>query len=840
MQVFDEELQKFQSIFDNFSTPTQLYDQGDRHLNKSKLDNLLGISKGFIRSINMKLFNEESRNLKKINLFIKYEHLHKILADREEAIKNQINFSPSKVPCKISDGSEIFKCTVRLKGDNSDHWLARKRLSLRVKIKGGFIYGLNEFSIQKPRTRQFPYDFLFQKNNNKLGNFSSSDQDFWHVKLNNTNLGVMNIEPVINKYFFERRGFKRGAIFKISNELGWRHDRLKGSYSGYFPESEQTNLDIKGNLVKFLKDEESKKLFSFIFHKLSMKKGDLFDRDIMIINLAHSLIWGDTHPLMNSNSQYVWNIYTQKLEPILTDQSHWQNVENSPLSETEVRAFPYEFKILFADQPLSHSEFKNAIKVVKNHYLNNNTLENINEYKERYFPAESRFKYSPIKRNIKYLEDNLQKTVDRINYLSVSNSDFNNSTDINNDQIKQLTNYADVVYFNDGLIRVFNLLDVPIKIENIRTDDLVLEINRQIPASSKHDLSFYDLKIDRKIFDEKNISVRISLDTVIKEHKVKFSLDKIGHQEVEFKEDESEICRPEEKDKHTCLLSGKYNFKKTALIKNKTVILPGTVINLSSGANIAFLNSVEIKGDTSNKVIFNASKDSGVYIKNSSKNISTIENVDFRNLGTFRNSINTFSASVNGYGGEFILKNVSILGGAAEDQLNLVHAKIHVENLYIKDAPSDGFDCDFCKGKIIKSKIINSNGDGLDFSGSNLIIDDYYAENIKDKAVSIGESSHIKLSNLNILSSATGIAVKDSSSAIVNGIKDKDIKFDSFMTYIKKPFYSGKTSLEVNNYSSDKDLLCSRQKNTFLTVNNSSCGESELDVKELYSGRMRK
>ena len=848
-QVIDEEVQNYQSFFDNFSSPTQLYDEGNLYSNISSTDKLIKISKGLIRSIYLKLSNEEIRNLKKMNLFIKFEHLSKILSDREKALKRNINISPSKVPCKISDGREIFKCSVRLKGDLSDHWQAKTRLSLRVKVKGGFIHGFNEFSIQKPRSRQFPYDLLFQKNNAKLGNLSSSDQDFWHVTLNNSKLGVMNIEPVVNKYFIEKRGLKRGAIFKIANEQGWHHNNLKNSYPGYFPGDEQTNLDIKGNLDKFLKEEKSRKIFSYIFYKLSMKKSDLFERDLMILNLAHSLAWGNTHALFNSNAQYIWNAYTKKLEPILTDQVHWRNLKEPFLHENNGSKLlykatgskiPYEFKMLFAKQPLSYYEFNNAIKVVRDNYLENNPLEDINIFKERYFPADSKFKESPIMRNIEYLEQNLVTTVDKINSLSLVNSEFRNATRITHDQIKQLKKYTDIIYFSDGLLRVFNLLDRPVKIESISSDNLTIEINQLVPPSIKHDLSYYDLRIDSTILNDKNITINVSLDSLVKRHKVKFSLDKIGHEGDSFIQNERGICKSKKIDEEICYISGHNSINKTVFIKDKAVILPGTVINLASEANIAFLNSLEVRGTPTYKVVFNGSNTSGIYIKNSSKNISTIENVDFNNLGNFEDSFNTYSGSVNGYNGEFVLKNVSFLGGSSEDQLNIVHAKIHIENLNIKNAPSDGFDCDFCEGKIIKSKIENSKGDGLDFSGSNLIIDDYHADNIKDKAVSIGESSHIKLSNLNIFNSATGIAVKDSSSAIVNGIKVKDIKFDSFMTYIKKPFYEGKTSLEVNNYSSDKDLLCTRQKNTFLTVNNIPCGESELNVKELYSGRMRK
>ena len=56
---------------------------------------------------------------------------------------------PKYVPCKISDGIVTLKCEVRLKGDLADHWYSKTRFSLRVRVKGGYIHGLQHFSVQK-------------------------------------------------------------------------------------------------------------------------------------------------------------------------------------------------------------------------------------------------------------------------------------------------------------------------------------------------------------------------------------------------------------------------------------------------------------------------------------------------------------------------------------------------------------------------------------------------------------------------------------------------------------------------------------------------------------------
>ena len=78
---------------------------------------------------------------------------------------------------------------------------------------------------------------------------------------------------------------------------------------------------------------------------------------------------------------------------------------------------------------------------------------------------------------------------------------------------------------------------------------------------------------------------------------------------------------------------------------------------------------------------------------------------------------------------------------SAEDSLNIVNAEIDIANISIINSFSDGFDCDYCKGKIINSLFDGMGGDGLDFSGSSVSLDKLTFKNIKDKALSVGEAS---------------------------------------------------------------------------------------------------
>ena len=78
----------------------------------------------------------------------------------------------------------------------------------------------------------------------------------------------------------------------------------------------------------------------------------------------------------------------------------------------------------------------------------------------------------------------------------------------------------------------------------------------------------------------------------------------------------------------------------------------------------------------------------------------------------------------------------------------------------------------------------------------------------------------------------------------IENIEMEGILNDAFMTYIKKPFFKGNTSLKVINLyktTNIKGNLCTTTKNTYAEINGDICKVSNLNVKALYqSGSMKK
>ena len=117
--------------------------------------------------------------------------------------------------------------------------------------------------------------------------------------------------------------------------------------------------------------------------------------------------------------------------------------------------------------------------------------------------------------------------------------------------------------------------------------------------------------------------------------------------------------------------------------------------------------------------------------------------------------------------------------------------------MIISNSFADAIDLDFSDGSMKNIKIYNPGNDGIDFSGSNVVLSKVIIKNSKDKALSVGENSKVNASSIIINNSFIGIAVKDGSKFIANISEMKNNKFD-YASFIKKVEY-GSPMLRIDN-----------------------------------------
>jgi hypothetical protein len=125
-----------------------------------------------------------------------------------------------------------------------------------------------------------------------------------------------------------------------------------------------------------------------------------------------------------------------------------------------------------------------------------------------------------------------------------------------------------------------------------------------------------------------------------------------------------------------------------------------------------------------------------------------------------------------------------------EDALNVFTADVQLSDLSFEQVASDAFDGDFITGRLENISLSRIGGDGLDFSGSHLVIRGVDADDIGDKAVSVGEASQVRVAQLRTNHSRFALVAKDGSRVEAEGIESNDT-WVAIAAYTKKSEFGG-------------------------------------------------
>ena len=153
---------------------------GSENISKQKLNRLI---KNFIE-LPFRKKTSKKTEIPLLEISIPYNNLKMIYKDRQTAIKKKFSRNQNWTKGIIKYKNKKFSTRIRLKGLLSSHWEADKRFSLRFKLKNKeSILGMNGFSLHKLRSRQYPYEYIFQEILSEFG-LSSTNHKIVKVKLN--------------------------------------------------------------------------------------------------------------------------------------------------------------------------------------------------------------------------------------------------------------------------------------------------------------------------------------------------------------------------------------------------------------------------------------------------------------------------------------------------------------------------------------------------------------------------------------------------------------------------------------------------------------------------------
>ena len=273
------------------------------------------------------------------------------------------------------------------------------------------------------------------------------------------------------------------------------------------------------------------------------------------------------------------------------------------------------------------------------------------------------------------------------------------------------------------------------------------------------------------------------------------------------------------KNKEFIFNSGKHYFDKNIIFPKDidVTINQNTTFILKKNVSIIFKGSLTANG-TFNNQIFIQSADKiepfGVIaaVGNSTKKVD-INFLNIINASEDKIKGRYYSGGISLYNYKQVkINNLSVNKSKGEDGLNIKYSKKCIlSNIKINNSKYDAIDIDNCHtlGENISLKNIlneDENGDGIDFYHSVADLKKIEVCGFKDKGISAGEKSYIKISESKICSNNIGVAIKDDSCFLLaeNNIFEDNVTDISI--YRKKSHYESGT-LILNKPQQDLKIL---------------------------------
>ena len=833
--------ENYMSINPGFSSARNLRDEGGyieyQNIFSKAQSMLFSIPKSFA----YKIYNSEDHAIEHINIIIKFSNYKKILEDRSFSISRGFLDNPRSVNGIIQYQDKEYDAKIRLKGDLGDHWLGVNRSSFQVTLKGGeTIFGMSKFSLHKPRARQYPYEHAFQNTLRKYKNLGAK-HDFINISVNGNHWGIMNIEENISKEFLEKENLKDSLVFRFSDDKKWlNYDRQFQNPYPFFRYSDPKIIATVSNHKKYFEDSIQRSRYTYVLEeRLKKDHSYLFATEPHMRALLASLLWNNIHTLANSNSRYYFNPYTLKLEPITTDQGMFSSYDQLSPIDFDSMSDVYKQVILGLKKNMEFDQYFEFINS-----FGDDLEEELNKF-NHYFPLDKYKKNNVIKNNISIFNENKHMLEDWL-------LDFNTSptSDINprrptKFEADSFNEHLHARHYDDGKLLIFNLLPDEVQLnkvtyngDQINVDPIVIpgftQDSYQPHVVETNIVGIHDNGI--KVFSTYQGNARVidAFPTLVS----KGIFNPLLQETVQNFDFVNKVL-----DGSWKVSVGEWIVNKPIVLSGDLLISAGTKLKFSNDAYLIVMGSIKSLGHSSLPIIFESNDLNwkGIYILGSSAAHSVVQNTIFKNTSGVNHGLLSLTGGVNFYDGNITMNNVFFDSSSAEDSLNIVKANVDINNISILNSISDGFDCDYCQGKITNSSFDSIGGDGLDFSGSVTELDSLTFNNIKDKAISVGEVSNVYIKNIKMQNIGVGIASKDGSRVNGTNISISDFELHAAMSYSKKNYYDSFSSLELLNSTIQGPNPFLSQTGTRLIVNGKIIQEQDINVENLYStGVMKK
>ena len=718
-------------------------------------------------------------------------------------------------PAQISYNGENYNVKIRTKGVRNIHWRKKDKTSYKIDIRGDKrLWGLEEFSLQKPITRNHTYEFIFHE---LLGYVDLINIKYFLVNLflNDQDLGVYTVEESFSKELIERQNRRNGPIFGLSEELG-----------EYFPnvryELYSENFWIN-NFPKLTSD-----LFSTLNNiKLgNFHINDHFDIDKWAKYFAIIDLTGAYHGSLSKSVKSYYNPTTGLFEPIGYDLHKGAGTFESFILLDFLQEEAPKCSFL-----CDHREWYLRFLQNKNEELN---YEFINSY----------IKYLKEFSKETFIKEFLKKYDKKINdYNETIYADYSKTDKITWEGLGFFVYDANYLTNRANLIRD--------KINSIKLENISISSSKGFFIFEDYQASNFPVEAETLECENQDDSkkyffagsMKINWDSSCK--KIVFTDHENNSKTFELKEDivlnintniytknnyanlrDSPEILKISKNKFT--INSNININQNSLI-NKTekfILNKGNIINIINGSTLFVEGEISFINDSQNYTKIISSDGTGSIIFN--ENNFDFENIYFENLSKPNLDNYILFGGVNFINSKIKLNNIVIKNSNNEDAINIINSKSEISNIYFENIKADALDVDFGELNFSNINCLKINNDCIDISGASVNGKNLVSKNSLDKGISVGENSNVKIQNINIVNNNIALAVKDGSSADIRNLTLKENKYDIALFTKKKEFSKPKLVLtNINNL--DKERILQSKNTTLIIDDNSFVGSMEDD-----------
>lgn len=817
-------------LFFNTGYWSKYKDQFLNRLYTSSVNNYI-----FLPEILIKKIKAKSIDIPDLNLNISFKNQINLENQRNKALEKFGMFNDStvfkEVNAAISFNNDLIKTNIRLKGDRKSHWFEKDRTSYKLDLKGDKkLLGMEKFSLQKPRVRNYIHEWLFYELLGKI-DLIKLNYKFVNLSINGASSQLYALEESFDKILVERNKKRNGPIFSLHEEFSTEVKKAK--FEVYNKKSW-----LSGKNLEFTQTSRKK---LEIFFKNENSSLNIFDTEKWASFFAITDLNYYPHARAAKSVKFFYNPVSAKFEPIGYD------------AHRSVPNYNKNIKSWY-NLPIQNS-FQDALNCKKNlkNCIENGGRSNGNYLVYRFFFDHfgnlnkeffQKYKTAVLKvSSIEFLDSffsEREKQIEKINSLIYDDYFFVDHNYFYGPGLYYFSK-EDIyiraknlqVFFENNIQKIFvEQENDKIIITNTNHNNLglkIIELTCQNKTTSQNQI----FKINKSINSNNQILMlsEISNTLKIKCTYIKFSkaenifFEKIIHQNIDSssfektKIDEKLFLNYFTVDKNQIFPKSKNTIidKNIIIPKNYSVqISPGDQILFKDNSFIFSYSPWHVNGKEKKVIISGLKNDfgGGILILDTNKP-SIFENVEISYLSGLNNKLknyinpfaerkneneestfqNSFSNSnqilygaINFYNAEALLKDINFKNICSEDVVNIISSNFLIKNSSFEDNCSDAIDIDFGKGKLINLEFKNIGNDAIDFSGSNVELKNINLENISDKLISAGENSNIKIDNLVGKNANIGIASKDGSLSTLQNITIDNVKI-GLASYIKKNEY---------------------------------------------------